>query len=411
MQKPKVIILGAGYGGIIASRELEKTLKSGEADVTLINKHDYHYISTQLHKIGAGTGSDEKIALHIPDLLKTDKVQFKRATVSNVDIKEKKVFLDNGDEMDYDYLLVSLGFDVDTFGIPGVEEHAFKIRSFRSSKGINNHIQKQFQAFKEDGDLSRLTFVVAGAGFTGIEMVGELGDNLPKLCKKYGIPVEKTRIVNIEASNSILPSFDAKAIDFTTEYLRKNGVELITSAKIVECTEDSIRLHNGKEISSRTLIWSGGVRANRLLEKLNVPLVRGKLPVDQFLRVKDLEGVFSVGDAAYCMKDEDTALPPTGQVAIQQAQTCGPNIAAAIRGQELKPFTYHHKGTVASIGSRAAVGNVFGLKITGLFASFMKQVVEARYLFVLGGPIFMTKALLNLNGKGAYTKTVSTNDK
>lgn len=405
MKNPKVVILGAGYGGIITSRELEKTLASGEADVTLVNKHDYHYISTQLHKTGAGTASDDKVALSIPKLLKTGTVKFKKAKVEHVDFIEKKVFIDDDKSLDYDYLLIALGFDVDTFGIPGVEENAFKIRSFRSSKAIQHHIQQQFTAFKEDGDLSRLTFVVAGAGFTGIEMVGELIDQLPKLCKKYGISQEDVRIINVEASESILPFFDRKAIEFTSNYLKKNRVELMTSTKIIECKEDAVTLDNGYQVPARTLIWSGGVRANRLLEKWNLELVRGRVPVDEYLRVKGLDGVFCVGDAAYCMKDNNSPLPATAQVAIQQAQVCGPNIAASIRGQNLKPFTYNHKGTVASIGSHAAVGNVFGVKITGRFAAIMKQVVEARYLFVLGGPVFMVKELLNLNKK-SYTKTV-----
>lgn len=407
MKKPKVIILGAGYGGIITSRELENTLNNGEAEVTLINKHDYHYISTQLHKTGAGTALDDKVALHIPDLLKKNIVNFKKGIVHHVDFNSKTVILENNETLEYDYLLIALGFDVDTFGIPGVEENAFKIRSFRSSKAIQHHIQHQFEKYAEDRDLSRLTFIVAGAGFTGIEMVGELIDQLPKLCRKHGIPLENTRIVNVEASDKILPFFDQKLIDFTTSYLKKNRVEVVTSTKIVECTSEAVILDNGYQVPARTLIWSGGVRANRLLEKWNLNLVRGKIPVDQYLRVKELDGVFCVGDASYCVNDDQTPLAATAQVAIQQAQVCGPNLAAAIRGHALQPFMYSHKGTVASIGSRAAVGNVFGMKITGRFAAFMKQVVEARYLFVLGGPLFMVKELLNLNAKKGYTKTVS----
>lgn len=405
-QKPRVIIVGGGYGGIIVSRQLEKILKSGEADVTLINKHDYHYISTQLHKTGAGTSPDNKVALNIPDLLRTDKISFMRGTVYEIDFQEKKVYLENNESIEYDYLLIALGFDVNTFGIPGVEEHAFKIRSFRSSKSIHHHIIHQFKAFKEDQDLSRLTFAVAGAGFTGIEMTGELIDIIPKLCKQFDIPIHKTRIINIEASNAILPFFDKKAIDFTEQYLKKNQVEVLTSAKIVECKKDAVMLENGYAIPCRTLIWSCGVRGSRLLEKLNLPLVRGKVEVDEYLRVKGMENVFCIGDAAYCLQDENTPVAATAQVAIQQAQTCGPNIAAVIRGESLKPFVYHHKGTVASIGSRAGVGNVFGLKITGSFASLMKHVIEARYLLVLGGPFFMTRQILKRR-RNLFPETIS----
>lgn len=396
MKTPKIVILGAGYGGLITSRQLEKTLRSGEAEVTLINKHDYHYISTQLHKTGAGTASDDKITLHIPELLKTNKIHFKKGTVQSVDFQTNKVHLDSGDVINYDYLLIALGFDVATFGIPGVEENAFKIKSFRTTKAIYNHIIKQMTAYKEDSDPSRLTFAVAGAGFTGVEMVGELIEAVPKLCRTYDIPVSETRIINIEASASVLPGFDQEAIGFTTNYLVKNGVELMTSTKILECSPTSIELDNGEVLPSRTLIWSGGVRGNTLLEKLDLPISRGRIQVDGHLRVKGKENVFCIGDAALFMKDENTALPPTAQVAIQQAETCGPNIIASLRGEPLKTFVYHHKGTVASIGNKAAVGKVFGFSIKGLFAAIMKQVIEARYLFVLGGPGLVVKQFLKI---------------
>ncbi|HAQ08877.1 MAG TPA: NAD(P)/FAD-dependent oxidoreductase [Bacillus bacterium] len=409
MKTPKVVILGAGYGGLITSRQLEKTLRNGEADVTLINKHDYHYIATQLHKTGAGTATDERITLHIPDLLQTNKVQFKKGTVATVDFNGQQVVLESGEQVEYDYLLICLGFEVDTFGIPGVEENAFKISSFRSTKAIYNHIIRQFAAYKEDHDASRLTFAVAGAGFTGIEMIGELVESIPELCKTYEIPVNETRIINIEASNTVLPGFDQKAINFTEDYVKKHGVELMTSTKILECSETSIKLDNGLELPARTLIWSGGVRGNRLLEKLDLPITKGRIPVDQHLRVKGMENVFCIGDAALFMKDEQTALPPTAQVAIQQAETCGPNIAASLRGEPLKTFEYHHKGTVASIGNRAAVGKVFGFNISGLFASIMKQVIEARYLFVLGGPTLIIKQFLKF--KKPHQKMAVSNHK
>lgn len=394
MHTPKIVILGAGYGGLITSRQLEKTLRNGEAEVTLINKHDYHYISTQLHKTGAGTASDEKITLHIPDLLKTDKIQFKKGTVQNVDFTAKKVQLESGEFIDYDYLMIGLGFDVSTFGIPGVEENAFKIKSFRSTKAIHNHILRQFAAYKEDHDPSRLTFAVAGAGFTGIEMIGELIEVMPKLCRKYEIPVADTRIINIEASATVLPGFDQEAIDFTAAYLIKNGIELMTSTKILKCSPTSITLDNGEDLPSRTLIWSGGVRGNTLLEKMDLPISKGRILIDKFLRVKGMENVFCIGDAALFMKNDGTALPPTAQVAIQQAELCGPNLIATLRGEQLIAFEYHHKGTVASIGNKAAVGKVFGLKISGVFAALMKQVIEARYLFVLGGPGLVIKQFL-----------------
>ncbi|WP_042356037.1 NAD(P)/FAD-dependent oxidoreductase [Bacillus rubiinfantis] len=397
MSKKRIVILGAGYGGIVTSIRLQKLLRNGEAQVTLINKHDYHYITTQLHKVGVATAADRQIAMSITELIDTQKTRFIKAAVTGVDHNKQEVTLDNGETVEYDYLLVSLGFETQTFGIPGVKEHTFEIRSFRSSKIIYHQINKQIQLYKQNQDPSRLTFVVAGGGFTGIEMLGELADGLPKLCKQHGVPYEKVKIIGIEAAPSVIPFFPEQSIQYTTEVLEKNRIELITSTKILECTADSVRLENGKEIPTKTIIWSCGVKGNSLVEKFGFPIVKGKLAVDADLRVKNTTNVFSIGDCSLFMKDEKSALPPTAQVALQQADVCARNIVAALRGESLKRFEYHHKGSVASIGTMAAVGKVGSVRLSGLIGAFMKQVIEARYLFNLGGIPLIIKQHFNVN--------------
>ncbi|WP_066064910.1 NAD(P)/FAD-dependent oxidoreductase [Neobacillus soli] len=391
MDKPKIVILGAGYGGLITNKTLEKLLKSGEADVTLINKHEYHYLTTQLHKTGVGTATDRQIALSIPELINVNKTRFLKAAVSTVDIDNQEVHLEDGEMVKYDYLLIALGFEVETFGIPGIKEHAFEIRSFRSSKAIYHHIKKQFTLYKEDQNPSRLTFVVAGGGFTGIEMLGELADGLPKLCKEHDIPFEKVRIVAIEASPSVIPFFPKQCIEYTTEVLEKRHIELITSTKILECTPEKVVLENNINVPTQTLIWSCGVKGNTIVQKWGLPIEKGKIPVDSYLRVKNMKNVFSIGDCSLFMKDEQSSLPPTAQVALQQAPICAKNIVDSLRGESLMTFEYHHKGSVASLGLMAAVGKVGDFRLSGLFGAFMKQVIEARYLFNLGGPALIIK--------------------
>jgi NADH dehydrogenase len=391
MKKQKIVILGAGYGGIVTSKKLEKLLKSGEADVTLINKHDYHYITTQLHKTGVGTAVDRQIAMSIPELIDPNKTHFKKGTVSSIDINSQEVHLEGGESVEYDYLLIALGFEVETFGIPGIKENAFEIRSFRSSKAIYHQIIKQLTLYKEDQDPSRLTFVVAGGGFTGIEILGELVDGLPKLCKQYDVPFEKIRIVAVEAAPSVIPFFPKQSIQYTTEVLEKHNVELITATKILKCTPESIHLENDIEVPTRTLIWSCGVKGNTIIQKCGLPIVKGKVPVDPYLRVENMKNIFSIGDCSLFMKDEKSALPPTAQVALQEADVCAKNIVATLRSGNLKAFEYHHKGSVASIGTWAAVGKVGNFRLSGLFGAFMKQVIEARYLLNLGGPALIIK--------------------
>jgi len=397
MSKPKIVILGGGYGGIITSKSLEKLLKSSEADVTLINKHEYHYLSTQLHKTGVGTAADRQIAMSIPDLINPNKTRFLKAAVSSVNINTQEVHLEGGDTVKYDYLLIALGFEVETFGTPGVKENAFEIRSFRSSKIIYHQIIKQLNLYKEDHDPSRLTFAVAGGGFTGIEMLGELADALPKLCKEHDIPFEKIRIVGIEAAPSVIPFFPKESIQYTTEVLEKRNIELITSTKILECTPEKVVLENNLEVPTKTLIWSCGVKGNTIVHNWGLPIEKGKISVDSYLRVKNMKNVFSIGDCSLFMKDEKSALPPTAQVALQQAPVCAKNIVAALRGESLTSFEYHHKGSVASIGLMAAVGKVGNFRLSGLFGAFMKQVIEARYLFNLGGPSLIIKQHFGVN--------------
>lgn len=394
MGKPRIVILGAGYGGIMTAKNLEKQLRANEAEVLLINKHDYHYVTTQLHKTCAGTASDEKIAMPIRDLIDSNKITFKKATVDSLDFNHKKILLEGGETVSYDYLLVALGFKVETFGTPGVNEYGFNLRSFRTSKAVFPHILKQFSLYKKDQDESRLTFAVAGSGFTGVEMVGELIEKLPEIANTYGVPFNKVKIINIEAAPTVLPGFEKEAVDYTNKLLIESGVQVMTSTKILEVTENYVKVAPGVEIPTKTLIWSCGVRGHELFEKAGLKTIRGKLPVDKQLRVPELENVFCIGDNAWFMKDEKTALPPTAQVALQQAPVCAKNIIASIRGEQLEAFEYHHKGSVASIGGGYAVGKVGPVVIKGKFAAFMKEVIECRYLFHLNGPTFMIKQFL-----------------
>ncbi|MDQ0253147.1 NADH dehydrogenase [Evansella vedderi] len=390
MSKTRIVILGAGYGGMITSKRLGKLLKAGEADVTLINKHDYHYLTTELHKTAAGTEPDSKIALPITQFIDQEKVTFKKGTVSSIDYSGNKVLLEGGEKVNYDYLVVSLGFHVSTFGIPGIKEHAFEVRSFRSSKTIYHHIQRQFALYKEDEDPSRLTFVVAGAGFTGVEVVGELVVKLPELAEEYNIPFDKVRIVNVEAAPTILPGSADAAVDYASRILDKRGVEVKTSTKVLECKEDNIITDNG-DLPSRTLIWTCGVQGHHLFEGTGIETVQGRAVVDEYLRIPTLKNVFCIGDNSYFKTGEKTPLPPTAQVALQQAPVCGDNIVGTIRGTELRKFEYHHKGSVASLSEHYGVGEVGGALLKGKIAAAMKKVIGYRYLFFLGGPSLMLK--------------------
>ncbi|MCD8510732.1 MAG: NAD(P)/FAD-dependent oxidoreductase [Bacillus sp. (in: Bacteria)] len=390
MNKPKIVILGAGYAGMITSKKLGKLLRSGEADVTLINKHDYHYLTAELHKTALNTEPDGKVIFPVRQYIDEQKIAFRKGTVSSIDFKGNRILLEGGDMLIMTILVVALGFHVSTFGIPGIKEHAFEVRSFRSSKAIYNHIHKQFALYLEDKDPARLTFTVAGAGFTGVEVVGELVEKLPELAEEYSIPFEKIRIVNVEASPTVMPGCDDAAVDYAAKLFEKMNVEVMTSTKIKECTESLITFEDG-ELPSHTLVWTCGVRGHDLFDGTEVETVNGRAIVDPFLRIPTLENVFCIGDNSYFLINDKDGLPPTAQVALQQSPVCAENIVATIRGTELKAFKYHHKGSVASISENYGVGQVGNVILKGKVAAAMKKVIGFRYLFYLGGPALILK--------------------
>ncbi|PFH85924.1 FAD-dependent oxidoreductase [Bacillus sp. AFS053548] len=404
MNKPKIVILGAGYGGIITATRLQKTLSANEADITLVNKNSYHYQATWLHENAAGTLHHDRTRLDIKDVINQDKINFIQDTVTQIKPEEKKVFLSNG-ELDYDYLVVGLGFESETFGIKGLKEHAFSIANINAARQIREHIEYSFSKYYNTPVEKReelLTIIVGGAGFTGIEFVGELANRVPELCKEYDIDRDLVRIICVEAAPMVLPGFDPELVDYAVSQLEKKGVEFKIGTAIKECTEEGIIVAKGdveEKINSATVVWAAGVRGNALVEQSGFEAMRGRVKVTKDMRVPGNDDVFIVGDSALLIDEaSNRPYPPTAQIAIQQGFNVAHNLAVLVRGKgELEEFTPDIKGTVCSLGHDDAIGVVYGKKLTGWKASFMKKVIDNRYLFVLGGPMLvLKKGKLNL---------------
>lgn len=404
MNKPKIVILGAGYGGIITATRLQKTLSANEADITLVNKNSYHYQATWLHENAAGTLHHDRTRLDIKDVINQDKINFIQDTVTQIKPEEKKVFLSNG-ELDYDYLVVGLGFESETFGIKGLKEHAFSIANINAARQIREHIDYSFSKYYNTPVEKRdelLTIIVGGAGFTGIEFVGELANRVPELCKEYDIDRDLVRIICVEAAPMVLPGFDPELVDYAVSQLEKKGVEFKIGTAIKECTEEGIIVAKGdveEKINSATVVWAAGVRGNALVEQAGFEAMRGRVKVTKDMRVPGNDDVFIVGDSALLIDEaSNRPYPPTAQIAIQQGFNVAHNLAVLVRGKgELEEFTPDIKGTVCSLGHDDAIGVVYGKKLTGWKASFMKKVIDNRYLFVLGGPMLvLKKGKLNL---------------
>ncbi|XJZ26797.1 NAD(P)/FAD-dependent oxidoreductase [Bacillota bacterium Lsc_1132] len=398
LRKPKVVILGAGYGGLMTTVRLQKLVGVNEADIVLVNKNDYHYETTWLHEASAGTLHHDRVRYDIRDVIDRNKVEFVQDTAIEINREEKKVILEKS-EISYDYLVVALGGESETFGIKGLKEYAFGITNVNSSRQLREHIEYQFATYnmEEEKKDERLTIVVGGAGFTGIEFLGELTNRVPELCHEYDVDFHKVKIICVEAAPTVLPGFDPELVQYAVSQLERKGVEFMIGTAIKECTPDGILVAKADEeprkIKAGTVVWAAGVRGNSIIEKSGFEAMRGRVKVQPDLRAPGHDDVFIIGDSSLFINEEiNRPYPPTAQIAMQQGELCARNLAALIRDKkELEAFKPDIKGTVCSLGEDDAIGVVYGKKLTGTKASFMKKVIDNRSLFMIGGVSLVMK--------------------
>ncbi|AGX06028.1 MULTISPECIES: NAD(P)/FAD-dependent oxidoreductase [Bacillaceae] len=398
MKKPKIVILGAGYGGLMVATRLQKQVGVNEAEIVLVNKNDYHYETTWLHEASAGTLHHDRVRYDVKNVIDRNKIEFVQGTAVEIKTEEKKVILEEG-EVTYDYLVVSLGAEPETFGIKGLDVHAFSIINVNAARQIREHIEYQFATYntEEEKKDERLTIVVGGAGFTGIEFLGELANRVPELCKEYDVDYSKVKIICVEAAPTVLPGFDPELVNYAVSHLEKKGVQFLIGTAIKECNEDGITVGKGDEevehIKAGTVVWAAGVRGNSIIENSGIEAMRGRVKVQPDLRVPGHEDLFIIGDCSLIINEEiNRPYPPTAQIAMQQGEVCARNIVALIRNKgELETFTPDIKGTVCSLGEDDAIGVAFGKKLVGSKASFMKKMIDNRALFMIGGPGLVLK--------------------
>ena len=391
MKRPTILVLGAGYGGLMTVVNLQKSLGADEADIVLINKNDYHYESTWLHEAAAGTLSPEQVRYDISSVINSNKVKFIEAEVTGIDVTTKSVKTNLGSHT-YDYLVIGLGFEGETFGIPGLDKYALSIANVKAARQIRDHMEYQFATWstEEVKDDSRLTIVVGGAGFTGIEYLGELGNRVPELCKEYDVPAKKVRILCVEAAPMVLPGFDPELVEYAVRQLGSKGVEFSIGTPVVEATPEGVKIKKGEEefefIKAGTVVWAAGVRGNHLIEESGIENMRARVKVEKDMRAPGFDDVFVVGDCALMINEAiNRPFPPTAQIAMQQGDMIANNIIALMKGKPTAEFVPDLKGSVCSLGDSDAIGMVFDKKMTGAKASFMKKMIDNRALFMIGG--------------------------
>ena len=375
-----VVILGAGYAGIRAVKTLSKLAPKGTT-LTVVDQNANHEERTQLHEVAAGTVPATKITFNIQQVLPKD-VQFIQSKVSKVDVSSKLVILENHAPLRYDYLIIALGFRSEDFGLPGAAENALPLDNVTSAETIAKTIELRVANYKQSQDPKDLTVIVAGAGFTGVELLGELTHSLPALAKKYDTPPVK--IISMEMATRILPMFDEKLANYAMDYLKSHGVTMMTGSKIAKIEPNAVFYADGdqeKKVEGNTIIWTVGVSGSDVIADSGFNQRRNRVVVSNHLNLTDHPEVFIIGDVSAVMTDAGRPYPTTAQISSQEGDHAGKNVAAALNGQPLTDFVYKSKGTVASLGSQDGIAQIGkSHKYTGFIAKVLKRVITDKSL-------------------------------
>ncbi|MBO0418562.1 NAD(P)/FAD-dependent oxidoreductase [Vagococcus fluvialis] len=392
MNKPKIVILGAGYAGLKTAKQLQK--KNVNAEIILVNKNEYHYESTQLHEVAAGTEPGSKISFNIADVIDSNKVTFIQDEVTLIKKEEKKVVLAKKGEISYDYLVIALGFESETFGIPGVNEFSKPLVDIKTAEAARQYLDTNLANYAKSKNEADLSIAVCGAGFTSIEYLGEITNRIPKLAEKLNFPADKVKITCIEAMPTLLPMFSEKLGTYGIDVLKKRGVNFIVGTPIKEIKENTVVYEQEgelKELTANTVIWTTGVRGSAVVGESGFDERRGRVVVESDLSVAGFPEVFMIGDVSAVMDgDSGRPFPTTAQIALQQGAYLGNALAAKLNNQSVEAFTYKPLGTVASIGNNVGLGNVMGKEVKGYIGSIMKKNIINKSLVTTGG----TKTLL-----------------
>ena len=385
--KKNILILGAGYGGVHVAKKLSKKYKkNNNVEITLIDKNPFHTLMTELHEVAGGRVHPESVQIELSKIFARTKVNVVTDLIEKVDTDNKTVKTTNGNYT-YDYLVVGTGSEPAFFGVPGVKENGFTLWSFEDAMKIRHHVQKMFKlAAKERNEAKRkemLTFVVAGSGFTGIEMAGELLEWKTRLAKEHNVDENEVRLMVVEAMGTILNMLDRKQADKAEKYMVKKGMTILKNSPIVEVAPNKIVLKSGEEIETNTLIWTCGIQANEEVKEYGLETARaGRLATNEFMQAVNKEEVFVVGDLNYYEEEEGKGTPQIVEAAIQTGDVIAKNIIALMdKKKDLTKFKSNYHGFMVSIGGKYCVANLAGIKLAGFFAMIMKHLVNLHYLW------------------------------
>ena len=364
MAMPKVVILGAGFGGLTAARALSK-----HAEVVLIDRHNFQTFLPLLYQVSTAGLAADHVAYPIRGALRKTNVQFRMGTPEKLSAAASELTLTDGQIIKYDHLVIALGSTTSDFGIPGVKENALGMKSVGEALTIRSEVMRSYEEMCRQGNKDNLDIAIVGGGPTGVEMAGAFAELVRgPLRSDYADAANRVRVSIIEAGPRLVPSFSESLSAKTQKDLEKLGVTVLTNTSVKEVMPDSILTLDGNTIPANTTVWAAGVKGVPAMDLLHLPITRGRIDVESTLQVTGYENVWAIGDIAGAVGANGTPLPMVAPVAMQQGRFLAKQIQALAAAKPLENFKYKDKGSMATIGRHKAIVEVKGIRISGPIA-------------------------------------------
>lgn len=390
----KIVVLGAGYAGLKTVVALQKKLRD-EVKIVIVNRNPYHYETTRLPEIVTGANSYTKISFAITDVLRSSMSTLIVDEAEKIDFKNKQVELKNHAPLSYDYLVLGLGFVLETFGIQGAKEYALPMYNVQTAEAIRDHVYAQMKKYRETKNPKDLKIVICGAGFQAIEVGTALAENRPRYTKMAGCDPAQITIKMIDGSPRLLPMFDDKQMKYACSLIKNSNVEIIHPARVKQVEADAVYYKMNSEseedeahkLDAGTIIWMMGFNGNPVIVQSGFKERRGRILVDEHLTVPENNDIYALGDVSNVMvPGKKWPWPNTAQLALSMANYAAKDIAARVNGQSRPtPYAYHDLGVVVAIGNTHAAAYAMGHNYRGYLASALKKIIADKSLMETGG--------------------------
>ncbi|MBI1369545.1 MAG: NAD(P)/FAD-dependent oxidoreductase [Planctomycetes bacterium] len=387
---PRILIIGGGFAGAYCVSHLHRKLRPAEADITLVNRSNYFIFFPLLVEAGTGSLEPRHTVVSLRKFLKKTKIR--TAEVTGIDLAARRVTAERSDgqpmHFDYDHLVFALGSVTRLPDVPGLREHGFELKSLADAVGLRDRAIELLELADACDDPERrkalLHMVIVGANFSGVELAGEFHVFMRHAARLYpNVSPDECGVTLVEREDRILPALDRSLADYAADHLRGRGVNIRLKQSVTAIGPESATIDNGDTLAAHTVVWTAGIAPNPLIARTGLPTdPRGYIRCERDLRVEGYDHVWAIGDSAVNKDADGHAYPATAQHAVRQGKHLAANLRAVLRGEPTRPCEITNMGSLAALGCRTAVAQVFGFRIAGFPAWFMWRTV---YLMKIPG--------------------------